>query len=77
MTGSNTSPKEFYSEAEAAAMLGISISRLHMLLDENVFNNGSRRPANLALLASDLVLLGFWNKSRQNSKVLRMPRRST
>ena len=75
MNSSNTNLKEFYSEAEAAAALGISISKLHMLLDENVFNNGTRRPANLTLLASDLLLLGFWNKCRRNAKVLRMPRR--
>ena len=75
MGTSNTKPKEFYSEAEAAATLGISISRLHMLLDENVFNNGMQRPENLTLRASDLVVLGFWNKCHQNAKILRMPRR--
>jgi len=75
MATSNTKPKEYYSEAEAATMLGISISRLHMLLDENVFNNGMQRPANLTLRASDLVVLGFWNKAHQNAKILRMPRR--
>ena len=75
MATSNTKAKEYYSEAEAAAMLGISISRLHMLLDENVFNNGMQRPVNLMLRASDMVVLGFWNKSHQNAKILRMPRR--
>jgi hypothetical protein len=75
MATSNTKPKEYYSEAEAAAMLDISISRLHMLLDENVFNNGMQRPANLTLRAADLVVLGFWNKAHRNAKILRMPRR--
>lgn len=66
---------DYYSEAEAAQMLGISISRLHMLLDENVFNDGSKRPQDLKLLPSDLLLLEFWNRSTENPKVLRMPRR--
>jgi len=75
MATSNTKTKEYYSEAEAAATLGISISRLHMLLDENVFNNGMQRPADLTLRASDLIVLAFWNKCHHNAKVLRMPRR--
>ena len=75
MSTSNAKAKDFYSEVEAAALLGISISRLHMLLDENVFNNGMQRPTNLTLRASDLVVLGFWNKCHRNAKILRMPRR--
>jgi len=64
-----------YSEVEAAHLLGISVSRLHMLLDENVFNDGSGRPADLRLRPSDLVLIEFWNRSTENPNVLRMPRR--
>ena len=67
--------EDYYSEAEAAHLLGISVSRLHMLLDENVFNDGSKRPQDLRLLSSDLLLLEFWNRSTENPKVLRMPRR--
>jgi len=66
---------DYYSEAEAAHLLGISVSQLHMLLDENVFNDGSKRPQDLKLLSSDLLLLEFWNRSIENPKVLRMPRR--
>ncbi len=75
MPGSNIPKKEFYSEAEAAAALNISLTRLYMLLDENVFNDGTRRPANLTFVDSDLVLLSFWNKCRPNAKVVRMPKR--
>lgn len=64
-----------YTEAEAADFLGISISRLHMLLDDHIFNDGSARPSGLQLRASDIVLLEFWNRSTENPKVLRMPRR--
>ena len=68
--------KQQYSENEAALMLGISVFTLRTLLDEHVFNDGSERPPNLQLRASDLVLLRFWHKSRPNPKVLRMPRRA-
>jgi len=65
-----------YSEAEAAQMIGISITRLHMLLDEHIFNDGSMRPPDLRLRAQDIVLIAFWSRSTENPKVLRMPRRS-
>ena len=66
--------KQYYSEDEAALMLGISVHTLRMLLDEHVFNDGTMRPGNLQLRASDLVLVRFWHKSRPNPKVIRMPR---
>ena len=68
--------KQYYSENEAALMLGISVHTLHTLLDEHVFNDGMERPYDLQLRASDLVLLRFWYKSRPNPKVLRMPKRA-
>ena len=67
--------KEFYTEDEAAHALGISIVRLHALLDKNVFNDGTPRPHGLTFQSSDLVLLGFWNRCTPNPKVVRMPRR--
>jgi hypothetical protein len=67
--------KEFYSEAEAAAALGISLARLHLLLDENVFNDGGARPKNIELTASDLLLLQFWNRNLPRQKVVTMPKR--
>jgi len=74
---SSTKPaKEYYTESEAAAALGITLDRLRMLLDDNLFNDGGPRPAELTLLPSDLVLISFWNKTAANPKVVRMPRRS-
>jgi alpha-D-ribose 1-methylphosphonate 5-triphosphate synthase subunit PhnI len=64
-----------YTETEAAQLLGISVDRLHKLLDENVFNDGSRRPSDLRLQETDLILLEFWNRSTENPKVVRMPNR--
>lgn len=67
--------KEFYTEAEAAKALEISVERLHHLLDLHVFNDGTRRPRELTLRSTELVLLSFWNKGLANAKVIRMPRR--
>ena len=68
--------KETYSEQEAAEWLGISVSRLHLLLDENVFNDGGPRPKNIELTPSDLLLLQFWNRARASEKVVAMPKRA-
>jgi hypothetical protein len=67
---------EFLTEAEVAESLGISISRLHLLLDDHIFNDGSVRPADLTFNASDVALLTFWHRSTPNPKVVRMPRRN-
>lgn len=66
----------FYSEIEAAGFLNISVERLHSLLDEHIFNDGSSRPEDLSFCEADLVLIEFWIKSQENPKVIRMPRRS-
>jgi hypothetical protein len=76
MTKSLKPSKEFYSEVEAADYLNISIARLHSLLDEYIFNDGTARPEDLSFCEADLVLLGFWMKSQENPKVIRMPRRN-
>ncbi|ABF40108.1 hypothetical protein Acid345_1105 [Candidatus Koribacter versatilis Ellin345] len=68
--------KEFYSEREAALSMGISLARLHLLLDEYVFNDGLSRPENIELTASDLLLLEFWNKVLPTQKVVAMPKRN-
>jgi hypothetical protein len=73
MTHSGQTAKNYYSEAEAAQMLGISVTRLYMILDEHVFNDGSQRPAQVTFRSSDLVLLSFWHRSTANPKVVRMP----
>ena len=67
--------KEFYTEDEAAAALGISRERLRLLLDQNLFNDGSHRPEDISFRHSDLVLISFWHKTSPNPKVVRMPRR--
>jgi len=70
-----TKNKEFYSEVEASQALGISLTRLNQLLDENLFNDGLPRPTNVTFRYSDLVILGFWDRTTPNPKVVRMPRR--
>ncbi len=76
MTNTNKPLKEFYSEIEAAEALNISLTRLRVLLDEHIFNDGSERPTELQFRGSDLVLLRFWDRSTPNPKVVRMPRRA-
>ena len=73
MTHGGQTAKNYYSEAEAAQILGISVPRLHLILDEHVFNDGSQRPAQVSFQPSDLVLLSFWHRSTANPKVVRMP----
>ncbi len=68
--------QEFYTEVEAAEALNMSLTRLYMLLDEHVFNDGSGRPEQLKFRSSDLVLLKFWDRSTPNPKVVRMPKRA-
>lgn len=60
--------KDSYSEAEAARVLGISIAKLHQLLDQYVFNVGSHRPPNIEFTSSDLLLLSYWNKESSSPK---------
>jgi hypothetical protein len=67
--------KDSYSETEASQTLGLSVDRLHLLLSENVFNDGSVRPENLTFRPSDLILLEFWHKSMGDKKIVRMPKR--
>src|SRR5438105_2180991 len=76
MKNGNLPLRSSYTEKEAAQALGISLTRLQLLLDENIFNDGGRRPPEVLLQPSDLVLLSFWNRSRPNPKVVRMPRRA-
>ncbi len=68
--------RDLYSESQAAEALGISVSRLHMLLDEHVFNDGSMRPLQLSFSSSELLLLEFWQRTTPNPKIVRMPKRT-
>jgi len=76
MKNTNLPFKKIYTEEEAAKALGISLLRLHMLLDENVFNDGAPRPLNVLLQPSDMVLLEFWSNLSPRPKVIHMPKRS-
>jgi hypothetical protein len=75
MNGPVKKPKEFYTEQEAAAALEISLARLHLLLDQNVFNDGGSHPENIEFTSSDLLLLRFWNRNLPKQKVVTMPKR--
>jgi hypothetical protein len=71
--------KEVYSEAEAAAALGISINRLHLLLDQYIFTNGNRRPDAIQFTSSDLLLLSYWSNDSKRTvthQVITMPKRN-
>ena len=65
--------KEIYSELEAATALGITLERLHMLLDQNIFADGSTKPSRLFFRPTDLVMLEFWHNTSDNPKIIRMP----
>lgn len=69
--------KEFYTEAEAAAALQISVEQLHHVLDRHIFNNGTDRPSECTFRSSDLTLLKYWADNPEPAKVLAMPRRAS
>lgn len=52
--------KDSYSEIEAAGAIGISVTRLHALLDRYVFTGAHRRPQTIEFTSSDLLLLSYW-----------------
>lgn len=52
-----------YSETEVTQRLGISLERLHQLLDEHVFTTGGPRPEACVFRHSDLLLLRYWNQN--------------
>ena len=66
--------KDFFTEAEAAAELKISVDRLHNLLDRKLFNDGSTRPTTLNFQSTDLILLRFWLEHDQ-PRLIQMPPR--
>ena len=62
MTLSKAVSHDYFSETEAAQALGITLARLHYLLDHHVFNDGSRRPPNIEFTSIELTLLSYWSK---------------
>lgn len=70
--------KEPYTEAEAAEALGITIARLHQILDQHIFNQAYTRPNAIEFTANDLLLLSVWNHDSMapsEGRLLRMPKR--
>ncbi len=59
-----------YSEAEASQHLGISLERLHQLLDEHVFSSGDPRPETCVFRHADLLLLRYWSQSESGLKLV-------
>lgn len=51
-----------FTETEVAQHLGITLERLHHLLDENVFNDGGEKPESITFRPQDLVMIGIWDK---------------
>ena len=70
-----TTTEPLFTESEAARHLGVSIERLHVLLDRYIFNNGEPRPAQCSFRSTDLVLLSFWLRNGDSGNVVMMPRR--
>jgi hypothetical protein len=62
--------KQYYSEAEAAHTLGISIEALHELLDEHIFNLDHPRPEVLEFTHAELLLLSVWAKPVRGRNVV-------
>ena len=71
-------PKDrLYDEREAAAALGVTIARLHEVLDQHIFTDGNSRPQSLHFTSNDLLLLGYWCNGPRvgTSEVITMPKR--
>ncbi|MEO8725566.1 MAG: hypothetical protein ABI383_05535 [Acidobacteriaceae bacterium] len=76
MSYSQITEEPLFTEVEAAKRLGVSLPRLHRVLDENLFSSGEARPAVCVFRRSDLVLLAFWLHITLGPRILRMPRRN-
>jgi hypothetical protein len=66
-----------YDEREAAAALGVTLARLHEVLDRHIFTEGNLRPQSLQFTSNDLLLLGYWCNSPRIGvpEVITMPKR--
>jgi hypothetical protein len=51
-----------FTETEVAQHLGITLERLHHLLNANVFNDGGEKPESITFRPQDLVMIGIWDK---------------
>jgi hypothetical protein len=68
--------KPYYSVAEAAHTLCITLDALYEILDDNVFTADHPRPAHLEFTHAELLLLSVWAKPIPGSNVLAMPSRN-
>lgn len=69
------SGKEYFTEAEVSKLLGISLERLHGLLDQNIFFDGMQKPSPLYFRPADVVMIEIWHRNTQPLNVLNMPHR--
>jgi hypothetical protein len=67
--------KQYYTEAEAARTLCISLQALHSILDNHVFTAEHPRPSDLELTHAELLLVSVWATPERDSNVLEMPNR--
>jgi hypothetical protein len=67
MSDPKPSSQDSYSESEAASALGITLARLHELLDEHIFTEGRKRPDSIEFTRSDLLLLKYWSQDADRS----------
>lgn len=74
---SRVTKDRLYDEKEAAAALGITLGRLHEVLDQHIFTVGSPRPQALQFTSNDLLLLGYWCSAQRTAshEVITMPKR--
>ena len=65
--------KQYYSEAEAAHTLCITLDALREILDEHVFTPEHPRPGQLEFTHADLLLLSVWAEPERGGNVVAMP----
>jgi hypothetical protein len=67
---------QYYSEAEAARSLCITLEELHKILDKHIFNDEHPRPAVLEFTHAELLLLSVWAEPERGRNVVAMPSKS-
>jgi hypothetical protein len=67
------SMNQYYSEAEAARTLCITVDALRRILDEHIFDDAHPRPAVLEFTYAELLLLSVWAEPERGGNVVAMP----
>ena len=70
------SMNQYYSEAEAARTLCITVDALHNILDEHIFDDAHPRPPVLEFTYAELLLLSVWAETERGGNVVAMPSKS-